>query len=142
MVNNLQDVGIRVKLRPLERAAYVNGYVEKKFRNLIQNGAGAYGNAATRIEALCTKAGAFAYGGYPDLDELFQQQAAELDRPRREAILHKMQQMVYERVMFAPIWQLAFLNAQGPRIADAALGLIDGHPYAAPYEDVRLKSGA
>jgi peptide/nickel transport system substrate-binding protein len=142
VVNNLQEVGIRLKLRPLERAAYVNGYVDKKFRNLIQNGAGAYGNAATRIEALATKGGSFAYGSYPDLDELFQQQAAELDRPRREAILRKMQQIVYERVMFAPIWQLAFLNAQGPRIADSALGLIDGHPYAAPYEDVRLKSGA
>jgi peptide/nickel transport system substrate-binding protein len=45
-------------------------------------------------------------------------------------------------VMFAPIWQLAFLNAEGPRIADSSLGRIDGHPYSAPYEDVRLKSGA
>ena len=142
VVNNLQDVGIKIKLRPLERAAYVDGYVGKKFRNLIQNGAGAYGNAATRIEALAVKGGAFAYGSYPDLDELFQQQAAELDHTRRAAILRRMQQLIYERAMFAPIWQLAFLNAQGSRIEDAALGLIDGHPYAAPYEDVRLKSGA
>jgi peptide/nickel transport system substrate-binding protein len=131
-----------LKLRPLERAAYVNGYVDKKFRNLIQNGAGAYGNAATRIEALATKSGSFAYGGYPDLDALFAQQAAELDRPKRQALLQKMQEIIYERVMFAPIWQLAFLNAQGPRIAESSLGMIDGHPYAAPYEDVRLKSGA
>jgi peptide/nickel transport system substrate-binding protein len=142
VLNNLQEVGIRLKLRPLERAAYVNGYVEKKFKNIIQNGAGAYGNAATRLESLAVKGGAFAYGSYPDIDELFQQQAAELDRSKRQAILQRMQELVYDRVMFAPIWQLAFLNAQGPRIADAALGLIDGHPYAAPYEDVRLKSGA
>ncbi len=142
VVNNLLDVGIRVKLRPLERAGYINGYVEKKFRNLIQNGAGAFGNAATRLEILTIKGGAFAYGSYPDIDELFQQQAAELDRSRRQAILQRMQELVAERAIFAPIWQLAFLNAQGPRIAESAVGLIDGHPYAAPYEDVRLKSGA
>jgi peptide/nickel transport system substrate-binding protein len=142
VLNNLQDVGIRLRLRPLERAAYVNGYVDKKFKNIIQNGAGAYGNAATRIESLCVKGGAFAYGSYPDLDEMFQQQAAELDRPRRQALLGRMQQLIHERVMFAPIWQLAFLNAEGPRIADSSLGRIDGHPYSAPYEDVRLKSGA
>jgi peptide/nickel transport system substrate-binding protein len=142
VVNNLQEAGIRVKLRPLERAGFVTGYTDKKFRNLIQNGAGAYGSAPTRLEILAIKGGAFSYGSYPDLDEMFQQQAVELDRPRREAILRKMQEIVYERVMYAPIWQLAFLNAQGPRIADAALGLIDGHPYSAPYEDLRLKSGA
>jgi peptide/nickel transport system substrate-binding protein len=142
VVNNLQEVGIRMKMRPLERAAFINGYVEKKFRNLLQFGPGAYGNAVTRLEMAAVKGGSFAYGSYPDLDELFQQQSAELDRPRRTAILDRMQELVQERVMFAPIWQLAFLNAQGPRIAEAALGLIDGHPYAAPYEDVRLKSGA
>ncbi len=142
VVNNLQDIGIRVKLRPLERAAYVNGYVEKKFKNIIQNGAGAYGNAATRLEILAVKGGAFVYGSYPDIDELFQQQAAELDRARRQMLLQKMQQLVYERAIYAPIWQLAFLNAEGPRIAESSLGKIDGHPYAAPYEDLRLKSGA
>jgi peptide/nickel transport system substrate-binding protein len=141
VVNNLQDVGIRVKLRPLERAAYINGYVDKKFRNLIQNGAGAYGNAATRLEILAVKGGAFAYGSYPDIDDLFQQQAAELDRGRREAMLRKMQELVSERMIFAPIWQLAFLSAQGPRIAESSIGRIDGHPYAAPCEDIRLKSG-
>jgi peptide/nickel transport system substrate-binding protein len=142
VVNDLQEVGIRVKLRPLERAAYATGYAEKKFRNLIQNGAGAFGSAATRLEILAVKGGAFSYGSYPDIDALFQQQAGELDRTRREAILHKMQQIVHERVIYAPIWQLAFLNAMGPRIADPALGLIDGHPYTSPYEDLRLKSGA
>jgi peptide/nickel transport system substrate-binding protein len=53
-----------------------------------------------------------------------------------------MQQMVHERTVYAPLWQLAFLNGQGPRVDESALGLIGGHPYSAPYEDVRLKSGA
>src|SRR6516162_3730930 len=33
VVNDLAAVGIRAKLRPLERAAFVKGFAEKKFRN-------------------------------------------------------------------------------------------------------------
>ena len=91
------EVGIRAKLRPLERAAFFKGYAEKKFKNLIQGGSGAFGNAATRLEAFVVKGGTYVYGSYPDIDALFQQQAAELDHKKREAILHKMQQLVHER---------------------------------------------
>ena len=86
--------------------------------------------------------GAYVYGSYPDLDGLFREQAAELDRDKREAILHKMQQLVHDKAMFIPIWELAFINAQGPRLEESGLGLIPGHAYSAPYEDVRLKPGA
>jgi hypothetical protein len=34
---------------------------------------------------------------------------------------------------------LAFLNGHGPRVAESGLTLIAGHPYSAPYEDLRLK---
>jgi len=81
----------------------------------------------------------FAYGGYPDLDGLFREQAGELDPRRREAILHRMQQLVHERAMFAPIYELAFLNGVGPRIAEPGFGLIAAYAFAAPYEDVKLK---
>ena len=86
-------VGIRTKLRPIERAAFIKGFSEKKFKNMIQAGPGAFGNAATRLEAHVVKGGVFAYGSYPDIDELYQQQAVELDRAKREAILHKIQQI-------------------------------------------------
>ena len=90
-VDNLQQVGIRCKLRPIERAAFIKGYGEKKYKNIIQAAPGAFGNAATRLEALVVKGGIFAYGSYPDIDELYQQQAVELDHGKREAILYKMQ---------------------------------------------------
>ena len=38
VLNNLQEVGIRVKLRPLERAAFFKAYAEKKLKNIIQGG--------------------------------------------------------------------------------------------------------
>ena len=71
------------RLRPIERAAFIKGFAEKKFKNIIQAGPGAFGNAATRLESFVVKGGAFAYGSYPDIDELYQQQAVELDRGKR-----------------------------------------------------------
>jgi len=140
ITNNLQAVGIRTRLRPLERAAFFAAYSEKKLKNIIQGASGAFGNAATRLEAFVVTGGAYVYGSYPDLDGLFQEQASEPDRKRREAMLHRMQQMVLDKAMYAPIWELAFLNGVGPRVGESGLGLISGHAYSAPYEDVTLKA--
>lgn len=56
------------------------------------------------------------------------------------ATLHRLQQLMRERVMFAPIIEPAFLNGVGLRLAESGLGLITGHPYSSPYEDLRLKA--
>jgi peptide/nickel transport system substrate-binding protein len=139
VINNLQEAGIRVKLRPLERAAFFAAYSEKKLKNIIQGSSGAFGNAATRLEAFAVKGGAYAYGSYPELDALFAEQAVELDLAKRTKLLHGVQQILHERSVYAPIWQLAFLNGQGKRVGESALGLIRGHAYSAPYEDVTIK---
>ena len=138
VMNNLQAIGIRAKLRPLERAAFFKGYSEKSYKNIIQAASGAFGNTSTRLEAFVVKGGTYSYGSYPDLDALFQQQATELDATKRASMLQKMQELVQERAIYAPIWQLAFINAAGPRVAESGFGLIAGHAYSAPYEDVTL----
>ena len=140
VINDLQSVGIRASLRPLERAAFFSGYGEKKFKNLIQGSSGAFGNAATRLEAFVAAGGVYVYGTYPDIEGLFQEQAVDTDAKRREATLQRIQQIVHERVVYAPIWQLGFINGVGPRVQESGLGLIGGHAYSAPYEDVTLKS--
>jgi peptide/nickel transport system substrate-binding protein len=139
VLDNLQAVGIGVRLRPLERAAFLERYGKKSLKNIIQGGSGAFGNAATRLEAFAVKGGAYVYGSYPDIDEMFRQQAAEMDHKRREAILQKMQQLVHERTVLAPIWQLAFINGAGPRVGESGFGLIPGFAYTAPYEDITIK---
>jgi peptide/nickel transport system substrate-binding protein len=139
VVNYLKTVGIRLQLRALERAAFFAQHREKKLRNVVQASSGAFGGAATRLESFVVGSGAFAYGSYPDIDGLFGEQASEVDRKRREATLHKIQQLVHDKVMYAPIWELGFLNGVGPRVAESGLGLIAGHAYSAPYEDLKLK---
>ena len=141
VANQLAQVGIRTKLRPMERAAHGKALLEKKFKNLSHTGSGAYGNAATRLEAFVVGGGAYVSQSYADIDGLFKEQAGELDRKKREAILHKIQQLVHEKAMFIPIGQLAFITGHGPRLEESGLALLPGHTYSAPYEDVKLKPG-
>ncbi len=139
VINNFLEVGIRAKLRPLERAAFYKGDADKSFKKLVRPGSAASGNAATRIEAFVITGGIRAYGGYPDIDGLFREQAAEVDPKRREALLHRIQQLMHERVMFAPILEPAFLSGYGPRVEESAFGLIAGHPFTYPYEEIRRR---
>jgi peptide/nickel transport system substrate-binding protein len=110
MIGYLQGVGIRAKLRPLERAAFNKSIADKKLKNLVQIIGGSFGNAATRLEAYVVSGGPFAYGGYPDIDGMFREQAAEVDRAKREMLLHRVQQLVADKAMVAPMYELAFVN--------------------------------
>jgi len=140
MMSHLKAVGISLRLRALERATFFKGVADKKYRNVVYLFAGSSGNAATWLEAYAVSGGTYAYGGFPDIDGLFREQASELDRSRRETILHRMQQLIHERAMFAPIWDFAFLHGVGPRVEEPGLGLLGGYGFSAPYEDVRLKT--
>ena len=140
MVNYLNAAGIRVKLRPIERASYFKGWSDKKYKGLIHGASGAFGNAATRIEAFVAGGGTYVYGSYPDIDGLFQEQANEVDPRRREATLHRIQQLIHEKVIVAPIWLNAGLSGLGPRVEESGIGLISGFAWSGPYEDVKLKS--
>lgn len=140
VINNFGEVGIRMRLMPIERAGFLKSWAEKKYKNVVQGGSGAFGNAATRLDAFIVKGGAYVYGSYPDIDELFGKQAVELDHKKREATLHQIQQLVYEKTVIAPIWQLAFINGYGLRVGESGFGLIPAFAYTGPYEDITIKS--
>ena len=141
VVDNFATIGIRSKLQPIERAGFFAGYSSKKYsKGIIQAASGAFGNAATRMASFIVKDGAFSYGSYPDIDELFPVQVDELNHEKRAAVLDKMQQLVDQKAIYAPIWQLGFLNGVGPRVGGSAFGLIPGFAYTAPFEDLTIKS--
>jgi peptide/nickel transport system substrate-binding protein len=140
VLNYLLAVGIRMRMRPLERAGFLKAYQEKTLKNVVWGLSGIFGNAATRMEPFVISTGAYAYGGYPDIDGLFREQASEHDPKKREAILHRIQQLIHDKVMVLPIWQLALMQTYGPRVAESGLGLIADFPWSAPYEDLKLKA--
>jgi peptide/nickel transport system substrate-binding protein len=139
VINNFAAVGIRARFRTMERVAYLQAWKDKKLKNLLFCGAGGYGNAATRVENYYVTGGTYAQGGSPDIDDLYQQQARELDRTKRQTLLQRIQGLANERVLFLPVYALYFNNGVGPRVQESSLGRIPLHYYTAPFEDVRLK---
>jgi peptide/nickel transport system substrate-binding protein len=139
-VNDLAAVGIRAKVRAMERAAIFAAHKEKTVKNLTRQGSAAFGNAASRIETFMYSQGAQSLLKDPEIDEWFVQQSTERDRKKREALLHRVQQKVYDEALFGPFWELGFLCASGPRVAVSRLGLIPLFAYSGPLEEVQLKS--
>jgi hypothetical protein len=134
----LQAIGIRVRMRTMERAAFLAAWREKKLRGIVMTAVGTAGNAASRVATFMCSQGSLAYGGYPDIDTLCQQQAVERNRTQREALLHRIQQLTIDRVMFAPLIDFRALVGLGPRVAEHALDTVPLHAFPA-WEDVRLK---
>ena len=126
-------------MRITERGAYMALISSKKAKGLCVCSTALYGNAASRLSEVIPSDGAWAYGGYPDIDALFKQQAVETDRRKREAMLHQIQRLVHERVRYGPIFQYVWPSGVGPRVAEPALMLIDPYPWSAPLEEVRLR---
>jgi len=139
IVNYLGAVGIRLRMRTMERAAFLSAWRDKKLRGVFVGATGSAGNASTRIEPFATTKGINAYGVLPDVEGLFQRQLVEMDRKKREEMLHQIQKMLADRVTWAPIWENGFIRAYGPRVEEAGLTLIQAFPYSGPLEDVKLK---
>jgi peptide/nickel transport system substrate-binding protein len=139
VANSLAQVGIRTRVRSMERATFFDAWRAKKLTGVIMGASAALGNAPARLEAFVISTGTYAYGGHQDIDDLFRQQAQERDRKKREAMLHQIQRLMHERVMYAPIFEPATLHGIGPRVAEPAVGLNPLLYFAAPYEDMRLK---
>ena len=139
IVGYLGAVGIRMRMRPMERAAYFSALSAKKLRGVCVCTSALYGNAASRMSEVIPSDGAYAYGGYPDIDALYKQQAVEANRSRREALLHQIQRLVHERVRIGPLYEYIWPSGVGPRVEEPALMLINPFPWSAPLEDVRLK---
>jgi peptide/nickel transport system substrate-binding protein len=139
VVNYLGAVGIRMKLRTMERAAFFSAFQAKKLKGVCFCTIAIYGNASTRLAENVPSSGTYAYGGWPDIDELYQKQLRETDHAKREAMLHQIQKILHERTRFAPIYDYWWASGVGPRVEEASLARIEFYPWSAPLEDVKLK---
>jgi peptide/nickel transport system substrate-binding protein len=139
LASYLQAVGIRTRIRTMERATLTTAWREKKLKGVIVGITGAAGNAATRLEAYVSKDGVYSAGVIPEVEDLFQRQARETDVKKREALVHQIQGILHDRVTHIPIYELAFIWGIGPRAEEPGINLIRGYAYSAPYEDLRVK---
>ena len=98
----LGTVGIKTRVRTMERAAFYSALASKKLKGVCICIVAVYGNAASRMSQIVAADGAYAYGSDPDVETLYRQQARETDRRKREQMLRQIQQLIHERVRFAP----------------------------------------
>jgi len=54
-------------------------------------------------------------------------------------MLHRVQQLVTDKAMVAPMYDSLRQRRRAPR-GRARLGLIAGYAFSAPYEDLKLKA--
>lgn len=92
VVNDLSAVGIRARVRAMERAAMFAAHSEKRLKNSSSQGSGTFGNAATRVEAFMHSQGSQSFLQDPEIDAWYKEQAREHDRKKREVLQHKIQQ--------------------------------------------------
>jgi ABC-type transport system substrate-binding protein len=102
----------------MERAAFQTAWLSKKLHGVCFCVHAHYGNAASRMAEFVPSDGAFPRGADPDIEALYRQQSRETDKKKREALLHQIQQLLYERVRFGPIWEYIWPSGIGPRVGD------------------------
>src|SRR5438477_1308779 len=139
VANYLAAVGIRTRVRGMERATFLEAWRTRNRQGVFVTVTAAPGNAASRIESFVISTAPFATGGYPDIDDLFRQQGQERDRKKREVLLHQIQRLMYDRVMYGGIFEPATLHGIGPRVEEPGVGLSAQLYFTSPYEDMRLK---
>jgi peptide/nickel transport system substrate-binding protein len=135
----LSAIGIKTRVRTMERAAFYAALGSKKLKGLCVCVNAVYGNASSRMSETVPSDGAFAYGAYPEIDALYRQQLVETDAEKRTTTLHQIQRTLHESRRFAPIYDYIWASGIGPRVEEASLMRIDPFPWSAPLEDVRLK---
>ena len=141
IANYLAAVGIRAQHPHHGARRLPHGVAREEAQGRgLRRPQGASGNAATRLEPFGHQERRLrlrrAARGARTSSE---RQARELDRKKREELLHQIQRILHDKKIFAPIWENGFIRGVGPRVEEPALALIPAFPYSAPYEDVRLK---
>ena len=69
---------------------------------------------------------------------LWRLSTGERDRTKREALLHQIQQLTIDRVMYAPVIDLRALMGIGPRITRHTITDVWMSPFPS-YEDTEIK---
>jgi peptide/nickel transport system substrate-binding protein len=144
VITQLRQIGIRTKLVQMDRAAFLEKLSQgpDAFKGIILNISGNPGDAASRVRAFAICKGASSRTCVPEIDEKFAQYERSADAKERERLLTEIQNYINANLIFPPVYRLAFVNVQGPRIAnkwEEIWGSIPQYVYIGPYEDIKLK---
>ena len=133
-------IGIRTRLRPLERAGFFKAYAEKKLKNLIQGGSGSVrqrGHARRGLRRCRRRLRLRQLSRHRGARSASRRSSSTARSGRRPA--SRSSSSCTTRSMLRADLGAGAAERPGPRVAEGGLGLIPNHAYSAPYEDLRLK---
>ncbi len=135
IANYLQAVGVRVKVKKWEKAAYHTAMVKGQMTGLALDSTGAGGTAVTRLERAMDTMGK---GRYPDIDALWEKQKTEVNEKKRTAMLHDIQRLMHEKMIFISLHHNSCPMAITLRVKDYCLQKAPGCWWPCPVEDITL----
>ena len=118
ITNYLAAVGIKTRVRTMERAALYAALASKKLKGLCFCVAAVYGNASSRLSEIVPAAAHSPMAPFRISTISTSGRAAK--RPRRNAArcCNELQQALYDRVRFAAIYDYIWASGVGPRVED------------------------
>jgi peptide/nickel transport system substrate-binding protein len=150
ITTDLRAVGIRGKLEVLDGPAFRakvgqgrKGYPGNK--TIVQNIDPRPGGAATNIGVYAVCAGSASFLCEPQIESLWQQHQASLDRQERDRLIRAIQHILVEEYYFVPIYLNPFVHAVGPRVLPAGKDVnrywdTQHAPYPWPWEVWEVKA--
>ena len=139
IIGNLQAVGIKLKMRPMERAAYFSALQSKKLKGVCFCSSALYGNAASRMSEIVSEQRRLCLRRLSGRRRALQAARAR-DGPEEARGDAAPDSAAHERA-HADRPDLRVFLAQRNRAArgESTLMMINPFPWSAPLEDVRLK---
>jgi ABC-type transport system substrate-binding protein len=143
VASQLRAIGVRLNVNTMERGAFFEAITNgpKRLKGIVLNISGQPGDAAPRIRQYATCDGPASGVCIPEIDAKMQQYDASIDLAERTKLLDDIQAYLLDNYVEVPVLTLAFINVQGPRIANKPtemIGSIPQYPYVGPYEDLQL----
>jgi peptide/nickel transport system substrate-binding protein len=135
IANYWKAIGISVESKLLDRPAWMAHRDGGRMKNAIFYDPSTAPTIGGRLSYLF---GSSSYGNYPDIEKVWKEYQNTIDSKKRHDLIVKVQEMIHDRTMFAPLVTTTSPAAFGPRVK--------GNPYkiqpliwfTAPIEDIEL----
>lgn len=144
VVGQLAAIGIRTKLNPMERAAFLEALTKgvDALPGLILNLSSTPGDAASRVRSFATCEGASSRTCIPEVDAKFAEYEASTDPDERKRLITEVQRMLLDQYVFPYVFSQSNLTVTGPRVTSSPGAIwqaIPQFPLLGPYEDVTVE---
>ena len=139
IVSYLGAIGIRTRLQTKERAAFYAALGSKKLKGICMCVDAVPGNASTRCRKSCRATAISPMAAGPKSTSSTRSSSTKPIRRSARQCCTRCRRTLHERTRFAPVYDYWWPSGVGPRVEEPSLARIEGYPWSAPLEDVRLK---